>query len=250
MVAASVPDYSDFTVEHYKSILEAALRRYQFRFLSDEPAREPHIIWRHDLDASVHQGLNLARIESEYGVRSTYFVRIHGEFYNPFESGTHDMLKRIVGMNHRLGLHFEGEFYGKIRDRGHLEGLLLREKRTLEEWFGVECTEFSFHNPQGAGMLGFDEDAYCGMANSYGRTIKNSYKYVSDSNGYWRHDRLYDVVSGGEHARLHVLTHPEWWHQRPMTPKERIKDAIDRRAGASMEAYLALLRSAGRADVG
>ena len=82
---------------------------------------------------------------------------------------------------------------------------------------------FSFHNPEGGRLLGFDMDSVGEaenlMVNAYGRTIRRRYHYCSDSNGYWRHERLYDVVSNSKHERLHILTHPEWWLQRPMTPK-------------------------------
>lgn len=246
-------DYKDFTERHYKKILQETQDRYRFAFFGDD-GHDPHVLWRHDLDISVHRAVRLAEIEKDYGVRSTYFVRLHSEFYNLLEGAIHDRIHKIVRMGHRLGLHFEAEFYGGIADGTKLKRLLLREKGLLEDWFGLKVNAFSFHNPVGARLLHFDMDSVGEsenmMVNTYGKTIKHRYHYCSDSNGYWRHERLYDVVSNSKHERLHILTHPESWVQRPMTPKARIRRAIRGRARAQMEAYLAMLRSARRKDVG
>lgn len=241
-----MPDYSDFTLQHYRRALEAAKDRYEFRFFDQEPTAEPHVLWRHDLDASVVRAADIAAVEKEVGVRTTYFLRLHSTFYNPLETKTHSLIRGIIGHGHKLGLHFEAGFH-RIATKRELEAALERDRRVVEEWFGVGVAAFSFHNPQGDGMLGFDSDTYGGMVNTYGTHLKE-YKYVSDSNGYWRHDRLYNILNGGP-PRLHVLTHPEWWTDRPMTPKDRIRDVIEHQADACMAEYTSLLKSAGRPDI-
>ena len=246
--------YRDFTVKHYREILQEAKSRYRFAFFGDD-GEDPHILWRHDLDVSAHRAIRVAEIERDCGVCATYFVRLHSEFYNLLEGAVYDRIHGITKMGHRLGLHFESEFYGGIDNGAELERLLLREKKLLEDWFDSEVGAFSFHNPEGGRLLGFDMDrvgeAGNSMINAYGKTMKRRYHYCSDSDGYWRHERLHDVITADPgHERLHVLTHPEWWQQRPMTPKSRIRRAVRGRAHASMAAYLAMLQSANREDVG
>lgn len=241
-----MPDYSDFTIRHYRQALATAKDRYEFRFFDQEPATEPHVLWRHDLDASVVRAASMAEVEKEMGVCTTYFLRLHSTFYNPLETETHSLICDIIRHGHQLGLHFEASFH-HITTQQTLEAALDSDRRVMEDWFGVEVAAFSFHNPQGDGMLGFGSDKYAGMVNAYGTRFKK-YKYISDSNGYWRHDRLYDVLTDGP-RRLHVLTHPEWWTDRPMTPKDRIRDIIGRQADACMAEYTSLLRSAGRPDI-
>ena len=245
----SVRDYKDFTEKHYINILNEAKKHYEFVFFGTT-SNAPHILLRHDLDASVYRALRLARIERECGVLSTYFLRLHGDFYNPLEKETYDMVRTIADMGHRIGLHFDTEFYGRIVDKKKLEDFLLQEKQFIEEWFNVDVLVVSFHNPQAAGLMGFNEDSYCGMVNTYGEGVMRTHKYVSDSNGYWRFDRLYDVIYGKKHHRLQVLIHPEWWQEKPKTPKQRIRDVIEYRARSSMNEYLKLLESAERPDVG
>lgn len=244
----SLRDYEDFTEKHYGDILNAAKKRYEFVFF-DNPTDTPHVIWRHDLDASVYHALKLAQIEKEYGVHSTYFLRLHSNFYNPLEKETHSMVRAIASMGHQIGLHFDVEFYGNDADTD-IETLLLQEKHTIQEWFDVDVSAMSFHNPQATGLIRLNADSYCGMVSAYGDTLMKTHKYVSDSNGYWRFERLYDVVCSGNAKYLQVLTHPEWWRKEPKTPKRRIKDVIERRAQSSMNEYLQLLKSVGRPDVG
>ena len=47
--------------------------------------KSPHILWRHDVDFSIHRASSLAKIENELGVKATYFLKLHSEFYNLFE---------------------------------------------------------------------------------------------------------------------------------------------------------------------
>jgi hypothetical protein len=88
------------------------------------------------------------------------------------------------------------------------------------------------------------------MTNVYASRIKDRYAYVSDSNGYWRHERLADVVESGEHERLHVLTHPEWWQPEPMSPRARLERCLEGRTAHAREWYLSPTRAFGRETPG
>ena len=58
-----------------------------------------------------------------------------------------------------------------------------------------------------------------------------------------------EVAAVGEHERLHVLTHPEWWQAEAMSPRRRIMRCIEGRA-APEENYDALLADNQRVNVG
>jgi hypothetical protein len=61
--------------------------------------------------------------------------------------------------------------------------------------------------------------------------------YCSDSNGYWRFRRLYDVLNEKKDYRLQVLTHPEWWQEKPMPARQRFFRCVYGRANANMQNY-------------
>jgi hypothetical protein len=247
--ASSDPRIHDFTEESYRRILEDARRHWSF-----EPfgtlAEEPHALWRHDVDFSVHRAARLAEIECEAGVLATYFFSLHSPFYNLFEAGVTERARYVLSVGHRLGLHFEADFYGSISGHEELHDRLSDESAILERLLEQPVEAFSFHNPDFGGRdINFDSDEIAGLVNAYGHGLRERYSYVSDSNGVWRHRRLAEVVGSGAEPLLHVLTHPEWWQAAPMSPRRRVARCVEGRAAATLAAYDRLLADAERPNV-
>ena len=233
-----------FTERAYIGLLGQATARYRFEPFG-VPAPEPHVLWRHDIDISPQRAAHIAAIEAAYGVRATYFVHLHSPFYNALESPVRDALRSIVERRHHIGLHFEAGWY-PVRSVRDLERQLVSEQRILERLLGVRIRAFAFHNI--GGETRFDAASYAGLVNAYGRDLRERYQYVSDSNGYWRYRALGDVLAEAP-ARLHVLTHPEWWTPEAMPPRERVQRAITGRAVATARGYDEALAAGGRENV-
>ena len=106
-------DFPDFTEDAYRSAVVLASRAYTFEPFGTD-ADEPHVLWRHDVDVSVHQAARLAAIEAEAGVRSTFFFSFHSAFYNLLEREVADTARAALAHGHWLGLHYESEFYGGV----------------------------------------------------------------------------------------------------------------------------------------
>lgn len=98
-----------FKLSHYKHVLKKALKfGYKFTPFSDYPKYRKCkrlIILRHDIDLNISRALEMAKIESAFGIKATYFVRLHAQDYNPFEFKTYTMLKKIIKLGHEIGLH-------------------------------------------------------------------------------------------------------------------------------------------------
>jgi hypothetical protein len=237
--------YEDFTESSYRGIVAAALDRYAFEPFGTG-AQGPHVLWRHDVDYSVHRAVALARLEAELGVRATYFVSLHSDLYNVLEPAVHARLREIAGLGHWIGLHFDSGFY----DGGPLDERAAWESRVLADALDVGVHAVSLHNPSVSGTSNLDVEELGGMVHAGARSVRDRYAYVSDSNGYWRFERLPEVLAAAEHQRLHVLTHPEWWQEEPMSPRERILRCIEGRGRASQATYDALLETNRRVNVG
>lgn len=237
--------YPQFTEAGYRELLRVAKARYAFRsFREFRDAPAGTVLWRHDLDFSVHRALALARIEAAEEVRATHFVLLHSGFYNALEAEVAERVREIVALGHDLGLHFDPRFH----DGRDLDDALARERALLEDLFATEVTAFSLHNPDVAGWSdGRDEIA--GMVNAYGSYLTKNYGYASDSNGYWRFAPLDEVLAHGEHERLQVLTHPEWWVPEPMSPRDRVSRAIDGRARRQHARYDEVMSAMRRENV-
>jgi len=226
---------SDFTVKSYRQLIDLALKSYQianYRFI---PWGQRFVLWRHDCDYSLNRSLALAYIEAESGLRSTYFVNPHCEFYNLLEQQQRDNIHQIAELGHDIALHFDAGFYNTLSE-ADLDKQVSAEADLLEYYLGVRPTAFSFHNPSSF-HLACEADTYGGLLNCYSKRFKTEVPYCSDSNGYWRFRRLHDVLADASDHCLQVLTHPGWWQKKPMPPRQRIFRSVYGRAASTLRAY-------------
>lgn len=239
--------FADFTRANYRRLLRLAKARYSFAAYTDLDWQARFVLWRHDVDGSIHACEKMAQIESEEGVATTYFLLPHCQFYNLFERDIRNRVRNILKLGHAIGLHFETDFHD-VADVTELEAALAMERRWLEDVFEVGIEVFSFHDPS-TFALSCGAFRYAGMINCYAEPFRTSVGYCSDSNGYWRHRRLEDVLLGGADERLQVLTHPEWWQDEPMSPRRRLHYCIDGRAQRLKERYDVSLKRLARLNV-
>jgi len=238
---------TDFTRESYRGLLAMAKRSYVFASYSAIPWGTRFVLWRHDCDYSLNRAHALARVEADEGVRATYFLNPHCEFYNLFEKSQHRLVREIIEMGHEIGLHFDAAFH-EISDEAALGQLVDAEAALLEGLYGVRPSVFSFHNPVAAHMS-CEADTYGGLVNCYSRRFKTEVSYCSDSNGYWRFRRLQDVLTDATDSCLQILTHPGWWQETAMPPRQRIFRSVYGRAKTTMRLYDAGLDAHGRQNI-
>lgn len=247
--------FSDFTEDNYKHLLEIAVENYQFAGFDlnkISTSNDRLILWRHDVDYSLNRAFALSEIEHSMGVKTTYFIHLHSSMYNPFEKQQTALINKIIKNGHSIGLHFDFDFYNSLENTANLQGavdLADFERKILQNFLGVNIDCVSFHNPEASKVLDIDGDYYAGMVNAYAKSIKDKFKYCSDSNGYWRFDRLEDVLKG-DYANVQVLTHPTWWTKNIMSPYDRIVRCVEGRKNKNMMDYNNFLKDCGRENVG
>jgi hypothetical protein len=225
----------DFTLDSYRNILKLAKKNYLFVSYENIPWEKNFILWRHDCDFSLNRAHALAIIEAEEGIKSTYFLNPHCEFYNLFEHSQYRIVADILGMGHQIGLHFDSAFYSQDSQK-FLNEFVRMEADLLENLFKIRPKVFSFHNPTSL-HLSCEDEFYGGLLNCYSKRFKTEVPYCSDSNGYWRFRRLQDVLTNAEDKCLQILTHPDWWQDSLMPPRQKIFRCIYGRALAAMKSY-------------
>ena len=119
----------------------------------------------------------------------------------------------------------------------------------MSDQFDIPVNVFSFHNPTEEVLKQYTLQNYCDMINTYSSFFRKKVGYCSDSNGYWRHRRLEDVLSVGNDTCMQVLTHPIWWDEHIMSPKEKIRKCIQNRAVATEDYYDHLLLEMERENI-
>lgn len=198
-----------FTYEAYRGLLSLLREKgYAVRGYHDYEDANRCVILRHDIDYDMGQAVRLAELEAEEGVRSTYFVLLRTDFYNPASRAGQASLRRILSLGHEVGLHFDETACES--SGGGVAQSIVKECGLLSALLETTVASVSMHRPSRSTL---EADLRIpGIINSYSRIFFHDFKYLSDSLRRWREPVL-DIVRSGEYERLHILTHAFWYHE-------------------------------------
>jgi len=201
-VGAGAAMSCDFSLAHYRELLEAATAGgYRFACFDREPAAGD-LILRHDVDLSLEAALALAYLEAEAGARATYFLMTESVFYNLASKAGRDAIERLRELGHRVGLH--AVYPNAARD---------------ERFDPV----IAWHNPDPEYMRAPVE----GVVNVMQDGFFDPARYRSDSNQHWRSGCPHEALARGEPDWLQLLTHPEIWAYEGATMRESMLAMLD-----------------------
>ncbi|MEM9064505.1 MAG: hypothetical protein AAGB51_03335 [Planctomycetota bacterium] len=218
-----------FSRDGYRRIIEAALLAgYSCRPVRecDEPSDGPSILLRHDVDLSLDCAAELAELESSLGVRSTYFILLYNDLYNPLAPVGRELIERIASLGHEIGLHWDSS----LHDASSIETTFPRELEILSEVAGVRVTSASQHIPTDNELM--DVSAFV-EHECYASDIAQRYTYVSDSAMSWRAKTPLDLIAEG--LDVQFLAHPIWWTAPGSTLEAKV-NAIGAASGAAFGA--------------
>lgn len=242
--------FDDFTLENYRKIIQLAKsNHFEFSFFYDQHnnANVKTVLWRHDVEFSPFVALRMAHIEAAEGAKATYFFQLHSECYNVLEEAVADIVLKIKALGHDIGLHFDIHFFN-INDEIDLETYLSLDIHYFNAIFGTNIKVFSFHNTNSF-VLSCDKHFYSGIVNVYSTYFKEHFTYCSDSTGYWRYERLIDVLNDPKVQKLHVLTHDAMWSKTVLPPRQRVFLSIDENSWRIKKWYDDTLKKFGAKNV-
>lgn len=238
--------FDDFTLDNYRHLIKLTKEKgFQFIFHKDDFVSErKDVIWRHDVEFEPNIALKMAQIEKEENVKATYFFQLHSPLYNTIDPNYRKVFHDIRNMGHCVGLHFDSSYWG-ITSEEELHNYIRIDKEYFERNMGVEIDTFSFHNttPFTQSCLEYE---YGGLINSYASFFKDHYNYCGDSLGYWRFDRLEDVLKDDSVRHLQVLTHDANWSEEVLSPRKRFAKAMFDRAERQVKGQVDYLHKNGQ----
>jgi hypothetical protein len=196
------------------------------------PERDFFLV-RHDVDITPWAALDMARLEHEEGVTTTYYFRLHAPFYNLCAPEVVALVQEIAALEHEVGLHHEPGFY-LARGLDPIEGVR-RDIRAFEELVGFRTHTIAQHQPAQGPVLGtISPDHPC----AYQPALVRDIPYFGDSGFHWREGC---VCTKLDRRQLHTLIHPHSW----MHPGGAWQDVLRRHArelgahlGDEMERYI------------
>ena len=203
----------DFTLKHYKEILQAGLdhgyRFIGFDELANYPKDEKVCIVRHDVDYMPEWSPHFGQIEKDLGIKATYFFQICAKPYNLRETKNYRSVHQLLEFGHTVGLHFDLTWKEKMRWED-IASFCKQDKSVFKAITDVEpCGIISFHNPHRFVDLILNQEIP-NVHHTYEKAFFSSIKYISDSQG-WYEGCMCKLFISGKYDRFQFLTHPYIW---------------------------------------
>ena len=144
----------DFTLAHYENCIETAIKKgysfFKMNELDSALKSNMSIIMRHDVDTQIDKAVEIAQIEKNKNIESTFFIRFHSHAYNPMCLRDAYKIKEISRLGHEIGLHYEADYYSIVNsdfNRG-----LLTEINMLKDITGCNIISVAPHEPTRSGI--------------------------------------------------------------------------------------------------
>jgi hypothetical protein len=173
--------------------------------------------------------VKIAEIEaSEFGIASTFFVLHSSPFYNLLEPKTVEAIKKIKGLGHEIGFHYDCSLFDKVEDKHRLFYQMIG---MLEDLCGYNITSIACHNPS------HTKDDYFGdtsKLNAYAPAFTKDMCYVSDSVATWRKSALDNILVSPK-PKVQLCLHPLYWNREKYCGRKQILDGFMAQRIASMQ---------------
>jgi len=219
---------SDFSYRYFRSILQTARSNFGFHLFSEVPdvmntSGQRKLFLRHDVDIDLTRALQMAKIEKELGICSTYMVMLNSPLlYNIEDKLSREIIQQLISMGHEIGLHFDlaDDQRNQSLSITSIESKIYSDLKQLENIIQLPVQSISFHRPLPQFMRGPLKIA--GRVNAYSQELMGW--YLSDSAGNWREGEPLPKLLNPTGDLLQLLIHPIWWGDEHITSADRLED--------------------------
>ena len=163
---------------------------------------QPGLILRHDIDLDIEPAFQLSKIEEASGVRSTFFVLMSAETYNPASIRNRAMIRDMIERGFEIGLHFDPVLYPDSTG-ADLQEMVDQEAGHLAEITDCSVRSVSLHNPGETGSYHLFDN----YNNAYDSKIFSGECYLSDSRMVFKTDP-WAFIEKAKNQAVQLLLHP------------------------------------------
>jgi len=220
-----------FSFKEYKTILNFIKDNYQIIDYSDVTDNtNSFAIIRHDVEFSPNRALDIAKIDKELGIESSYFFQIRNNCYNSLSGENVNIIKKISNLGHHIGAHINTS---QFNSQNSLESFVVKDVETLSKYTNLNVDRFSFHRPKPYQLREYIK--INGYINAYDNKYFHYYdeiqpkklrvKYIADSNNNWKYGHPLNL-NVDEVDKLQLLTHPFSWTKDGLDNYDNFKSVI------------------------
>ena len=205
----------------YKDLLKSFLERgFCFKkFEKFNVKNKGQVILRHDVDFSVDMAVQMAALEKDLEVFSTFYFLLASDSYNLLSKKNIDSVKLIIDMGHSVGLHFDPTVYDDEKSGFNAE------LEIFERCFG-EVLSMSFHRPSQLVLEGVNWLPKRVLA-AYQDEFFIDIAYISDSQGAFRFGHPFEHDAFKLHDNMQLLIHPIWWMTDQLQAVEKVQKFLN-----------------------
>lgn len=209
-----------FSYEEYRNIIKLVKLNLPIIDFSDVAKNQNKFcVIRHDIEFSIDRALEIAKIEKDLDIKSTFTVQLRNNTYNALSEKNINLIKRIKDMGHEIGLHQNPPSLSleKIKEN------ILKDIEVLEYYYEFKIDRFAFHrpnlNPEILGWYVQVNNLINCNGNKYfhyfiGKKPKDlNVTYLADSNHQWKYGHPVEI-DFNVIKKLQINTHPFSWTKK------------------------------------
>ena len=226
-----------FSHDEYKYILNWVQSNYDVIDYKDVNSdTESFALIRHDVEFSPMRALKLAQIDSELGIKASYFFQIRNNCYNSLSGENINIIRQIDKLGHHIGAHINTS---TLESNDELERFVIKDIETLSNYAEVDVNRFSFHRPQSYQLKNYIK--IVGLINAYDDKFFHYYedvkpkklrvKYIADSNHIWK----YGHPTTTNNSKLQLNFHPFSWTRLGYKNIQNFKTLVDEKNKETVE---------------
>ena len=202
-----------FSYNEYRNIINLIKNNLPILdFTKVDKTTKKFCVLRHDIEFSIDRAHELAKVEKELGVTSTYTVQLRNNTYNALSEKNIGLIRKIKDLGHNIGLHQNPP----LMDMEKLGGYIMTDIQILEHFYGFEIDRFAFHRPKKEYLKNYvilENKINCYDKKFFHYFDEKPNKvnlYLADSNHEWKYGYPLDY-DFSKINKLQLLTHPYSW---------------------------------------
>lgn len=223
----------NFTIKSYTELLTYFKQTHNFTLFKeyDQLDTQNTILLRHDIDYSLKHAFEIAKMESELGVKSTYFLLFSSPFYNMLDEENINLAKEIANLGHEIGLHYDVSVLLK-GNSSNPQSLFEAEINILSNIIDHPIRTIAMHNPS---ISGDDIFRNTGYINTYSEQFVKGMAYFSDSCMAWRNNFIEHLEKNNFPQKMQLLIHPILWSEKELNRNEKLDHFFHQRISETEE---------------
>ena len=218
-------------ISNYKTFISNYIDNgYKFIFFDELiQNKNKQIILRHDVDLDVDLAYEMAILEKNMGIKSTYFFLLSNNSYNLISTKNQKKLIKIRELGHKVSLHFDMMIYDDV-----YKGLK-REVKIFNEVFNEEINIISIHRPKN--NLLEKPDDYFELSNSYEKKYTKDIFYFADSGGAFRYGNPLESEAFNSIRNMQLVIHPVWWMIHGNSVSQIVEKVIEKKSKKNLSHF-------------